>query len=110
DPEVAGVGPTGEQAHTQGREVCTATVDLAQAISRPATYGTNIDGRLSLIADKQRGILIGAWAIGPEAGEWIHQAVQAIRAEIPINVLRDTIPQFPTFSEAYLYALEKLAL
>jgi dihydrolipoamide dehydrogenase len=110
DPEVAGVGLTTEQAHTQGREVCTATVDLAQAIARPVTYGTNIDGRLGLIADRQRGILIGAWAIGPEVGEWIHQAVQAIRAEIPINVLRDTIPQFPTFSEAYLYAVEKLAL
>ncbi len=45
----------------------------------------------------------------PERGasEWIHHAVLAIRAEIPISVLKDTIPQFPTYSEGYLSALRK---
>lgn len=110
DPEIAGVGLTVEQAHKQGIETCTAIVDLGRTLARPATYGKDITGRLGLIADKRRGILVGAWAIGPEAGEWIHQAVQAIRAEIPVSVLRDTITQFPTFSEAYFYAVEKLPL
>ena len=32
----------------------------------------------------------------------------AIRAEIPVAVLKDTIAQFPTFSEAYASALRKL--
>jgi hypothetical protein len=34
--------------------------------------------------------------------------VLAVKAAIPIDVLRDTVAQFPTFSEAYLPALEGL--
>jgi hypothetical protein len=34
--------------------------------------------------------------------------VLAIRAEIPLAVLADTIGQFPTFSEGYLSALRSL--
>ena len=52
---------------------------------------------------------VGAWARGaPLAGEWIHPAVLAIRAEIPVAVLKDTIAQFPTFSEAMGAALRAL--
>ena len=49
-----------------------------------------------------------AGAVAPQAGEWIHQASQAIRAEIPTEKLRDMVAQFPTYSEAYLNALEQL--
>jgi pyruvate/2-oxoglutarate dehydrogenase complex dihydrolipoamide dehydrogenase (E3) component len=42
------------------------------------------------------------------AGEWIHQAALAIRAQIPIRVLLDQVAQFPTYTEAYLAALEQL--
>jgi dihydrolipoamide dehydrogenase len=55
-------------------------------------------------------VLLGAWAVGPLASEWIHQAVLAVKTETPIDVLRDTIAQFPTFSEAYLNAVEDLDL
>lgn len=47
-------------------------------------------------------MLVGAWAVAPLAAEWIHVAVLAIRAEIPLGVLADTIAQFPTYSEGYL--------
>lgn len=108
DPEIAATGLTRQQANEQGIATVIADVDLAETLSRPSTYGKNINGHLGLIADRKRGVIIGAWAVGPEAGEWIHQAVQAIRAQTPISILRDMIIQFPTFSEAYLYALEKL--
>jgi dihydrolipoamide dehydrogenase len=52
---------------------------------------------------------VGAWAIGPMAGEWIHYAALAIKAQIPIDVLTDTVAQFPTYTEAYLKAIERLA-
>jgi pyruvate/2-oxoglutarate dehydrogenase complex dihydrolipoamide dehydrogenase (E3) component len=52
--------------------------------------------------------LTGAYAVGPSAGEWLQQATLAIRAEIPIDVLRDTIQPFPTFSEAFFNALDDL--
>ena len=52
--------------------------------------------------------LTGAYALGPEAGEWLQQATLAIRARVPVEVLRDTIQPFPTFSEIYVPALKKL--
>ncbi len=110
DPEVGAVGLTSAQARERGIDVVAATVDLAHAflVLRPATYGKNVGGRLGLVADRTRGVLVGAWAIAPEAGEWIHLAVLAIRAQTPIAVLRDVIEQFPTFSEAYQNGLELL--
>ncbi|QBD78501.1 NAD(P)/FAD-dependent oxidoreductase [Ktedonosporobacter rubrisoli] len=108
DPEIGAVGLTAEQARTQGLEVVTAAVDFARTLARPSTYGKNINGRLGLIADKKRGVLVGAWGIGPEAGEWIHLPVQAIHAATPVSTLRDMIVQFPTFSESFFYALQQL--
>ena len=52
--------------------------------------------------------LTGAYALGPEAGEWLQQATLAIRAQVPLDVLSDTIQPFPTFSEIYHAALKAL--
>jgi dihydrolipoamide dehydrogenase len=53
-------------------------------------------------------VLLGAWAVAPLASEWIHQAVLAIKAKIPVEVLLQTVAQFPSYSEAYLSALAQL--
>lgn len=108
DPEIAAVGLTGEQARAQGIDVATAEVDLPAVLSRPWTYETEPRGRLGLIADRSRGVLVGAWAVCPLAGEWIHQAALAVRAGIGVDVLLDQVAQFPTYSEGYLTALESL--
>jgi dihydrolipoamide dehydrogenase len=65
---------------------------------------------MGVIADRSRRVLVGAWAVAPLASEWIHQAVLAIRAEIPVATLLDTVAQFPSYSEAYLSALQALGL
>ena len=100
DPQAAAVGATeGER---------TATVALS-AVPRLATYTRAFaahPGFLTLIADGER--LTGAYALGPEAGEWLQQATLAIRARVPLDVLRDTIQPFPTFSEAFVDALAAL--
>ncbi|MFL6241144.1 MAG: dihydrolipoyl dehydrogenase family protein [Actinomycetes bacterium] len=64
------------------------------------------NGFLTLLSDGER--LTGAYALGPEAGEWLQQATVAIRARVPLDVLRDTIQPFPTFSEIYVAALNGL--
>ena len=64
------------------------------------------NGFLTLLSDGER--LTGAYALGPEAGEWLQQATLAIRARVPLDVLRDTIQPFPTFSEIYVGALKAL--
>jgi dihydrolipoamide dehydrogenase len=53
-------------------------------------------------------VLVGAWAVAPLAGEWIHTAAMAIRAKVPLDTLRDQVAQFPTYTEAYLSALDQL--
>ena len=67
-------------------------------------------GLLKLAADPGRGVLVGAVVVGPEAGEWLGQLTLAIRAGVPIDVLRDTIQPYPTFSEAIQFALRDLPL
>ena len=68
-------------------------------------YADN-NGFLTLLSDGSR--LTGAYALGPEAGEWLQQATLAIRAHIPLEVLSDTIQPFPTFSEIFVGALKSL--
>ncbi len=108
DPEVASVGLGEQEARDEGIQVVTSFVDLPTTIGRPYTYEEEPRGILGLIADGERAVLVGAWMVAPLASEWIHQAVLAIRAEISIPVLRDTIQQFPTFSEGFGAALRKL--
>jgi dihydrolipoamide dehydrogenase len=108
NPEVAAVGLSEADARAAGIDVATATVELPETVARAYTYEENPRGVLGVIADAERGVLVGAWAVAPLASEWIHQAVLAIRAEIPTWVLRDTIAQFPSFSEAFGAALRQL--
>ena len=109
DPEVAAVGMTAARAEEAGIATVAARVDLAD-VERSSTYGDGIGGVAAVLADAQRGVLIGAHAVGPLASEWIHMAVLAVRAEVPVEVLRDTIAQFPTFSEAFITAARDLEL
>ena len=101
DPQAAAVGAADGPF--------TATVPLA-GVARTATYTRSYDsepGFLTLVSDGE--CLTGAYAVGPEAGEWLQQATLAIRARVPLHVLRDVIQPFPTFSEAFLQALLQLA-
>jgi pyruvate/2-oxoglutarate dehydrogenase complex dihydrolipoamide dehydrogenase (E3) component len=78
-------------------------------VPRTSTYTrayADKPGFLTLISDGER--LTGAYALGPEAGEWLQQATLAIRAKLPLDLLHDVIQPFPTFSEAYLHALQEL--
>jgi pyruvate/2-oxoglutarate dehydrogenase complex dihydrolipoamide dehydrogenase (E3) component len=110
DPEVAAVGLTAAQARERGIEVSSAHVKLAEAIARPWTYECDPRGELGILADRQRKTLVGAWAVSPLAGEWIHFAALAIKTGTPLDVLHDTVPQFPTYSEGYVAALERLEI
>ncbi|HWX51864.1 MAG TPA: NAD(P)/FAD-dependent oxidoreductase, partial [Solirubrobacteraceae bacterium] len=108
DPEVAAVGLTTDRARERGIDLASSRVKLPEVIARPWIYEQDPGGELGLLADRQRQLLVGAWAVAPLAGEWIHHAALAIKANIPLAVLRDTVAQFPTFTEAYLKALEAL--
>jgi pyruvate/2-oxoglutarate dehydrogenase complex dihydrolipoamide dehydrogenase (E3) component len=110
DPEIAAVGLTAAQAAARGIAAATAEVSVADAAARSWTYERDPRGAVGVLADRDRGVLVGAWAIAPLASEWIHYAALAIRAQIPISVLLDQVAQFPTYTEAWLAALEQLSL
>lgn len=100
DPQAASVGAA-EGAYT-------ATIMLS-GVARTETYTrayATQPGFLTLVSDGE--VLTGAYALGPEAGEWLQQVTAAIRARIPLDVLIDVIQPFPTFSEAVFQALREL--
>jgi dihydrolipoamide dehydrogenase len=100
DPQAAAVGAAEDRF--------SATAKLAE-VAKTATYThayAEQNGFLTLLSDGQR--LTGAYALGPEAGEWLQQATLAIRAHVPLDVLTDTIQPFPTFSEIFVAALKAL--
>ena len=101
DPQAASVGAT------EARFSATAAaVGGGQDRDLHARLRRESNGFLTLLSDGER--LTGAYALGPEAGEWLQQATLAIRARVPLDVLRDTIQPFPTFSEIYVDALKAL--
>jgi dihydrolipoamide dehydrogenase len=100
DPQAAAVGVSEARF--------SATVALKD-VAKTATYThayAESNGFLTLLSDGER--LTGGYALGPEAGEWLQQATLAIRARVPLDILRDVIQPFPTFSEIYVAALKAL--
>jgi dihydrolipoamide dehydrogenase len=107
EPALASAGLTEDQARDKGLDVLTAQTDLADTAR--ASTDSAAAGRLILIADRAKGVLIGASALGPGADNWISEAALAIRAEIPLAVLADVVHPFPTFAEAYEIPIRELA-
>ena len=101
DPQVATVGAM------EGEGLVTARYEIAGG--RLSTYERpRRPGFVKLAADPVRRVLVGAVAVGPEAGEWLGQLTLAVRASVPIEILLDTIQPYPTFSETIFNALREL--
>jgi pyruvate/2-oxoglutarate dehydrogenase complex dihydrolipoamide dehydrogenase (E3) component len=100
DPQAASVGAT---------EAAFSATARVSEVAKTATYTRAYEksnGFITLLSDGER--LTGAYALGPDAGEWLQQATLAIRARVSLTVLRDVIQPFPTFSEIYVAALKNL--
>ncbi|MFZ0088801.1 MAG: NAD(P)/FAD-dependent oxidoreductase [Solirubrobacteraceae bacterium] len=102
DPQAAAVGAT---------EAEFSATALLSEVAKTATYThgyAKSNGFLTLLSDGEQ--LTGGYALGPDAGEWMQQATLAIRARVSLDVLRDTIQPFPSFSEIHAAALKALRL
>jgi pyruvate/2-oxoglutarate dehydrogenase complex dihydrolipoamide dehydrogenase (E3) component len=102
DPQIASVGRVGEDGLVEGRWRLPARLSTYE---RPRRTGF-----LKLYADPERRVVVGGVAVGPESGEWLQQVTLAVRAEVAVDVLRDTIQPYPTFSEAVHFAARELPL
>ncbi|MBV8998771.1 MAG: NAD(P)/FAD-dependent oxidoreductase [Solirubrobacterales bacterium] len=102
DPQAAAVGAV------EARYSATALVsEVAKTATYTHAYAAS-NGFLTLLSDGER--LTGAYALGPESGEWPQQATLAIRAHVPLEVMSDTIQPFPSFSAIYDAALMALRM
>ena len=104
DPEVGGVGLTEHQAREQGINVRIGLTDLA-ASSRGFVHGPGNEGLIKIVIDDDRGVIVGANSVGVSGGETLAGLAFAVRAEIPVETLANTIYAYPTFWRAIESAL-----
>ena len=86
DPEVGSVGMTEQQARDSGLTVRIGLTDLT-ASTRGWIHKTGNDGLIKLVEDADRGVLVGATAVGPSGGEVLSALAVAVHAEVPTSTL-----------------------
>ena len=108
DPQVAAVGHTAASASDAGLDVVVADVETS-GNAGGSFFGRGAPGITRLLADRGRGVLVGATFTGAEVGEMLHAATVAIVGEVPLERLGHAVPAFPTRTELWLEGLERLA-
>jgi pyruvate/2-oxoglutarate dehydrogenase complex dihydrolipoamide dehydrogenase (E3) component len=93
DPEIAGVGRTLDEALEAGHDAVEYSQDLATTAKG---YVADASGHVTIVVDRARRELLGAFVAGPAASEVIHEAVLAIKTRTPLDILADTLHAFPT--------------
>ncbi len=107
DPEIASVGLSEALARARGVDVVVSRSDPAEATrARIADFHR---GTLKLVADRERGALVGATLVTPRAGEILGELLVAIKLGIPLKTLADVIHPFPAFNRVLGASLGELA-
>jgi len=107
-PEFAATGATPAEARERGIDVVVATV-AGDEIVRPVLYADPaVTATVRLIGDRAKRTLVGGWIVGPMASEMIAFVSSAIRMAATYDALLDVIQPYPTFSEAFYVALDRL--
>jgi pyruvate/2-oxoglutarate dehydrogenase complex dihydrolipoamide dehydrogenase (E3) component len=107
DPEIGAVGQTAAQARSAGVDVVEGCVPLS-SVSRGWIHGPGNEGFIKVVADRERGVLVGATTAGPSGGEMIGALSVAVRAEVPVSTLLSTVWAYPTFHRGIGDALGQL--
>jgi len=102
DPETASVGLLVDQARERGIDAFETTIDIATSSKG---YTAEADGHVTVVVDRGARRLVGAFMAGPAVSEVVHECVLAIRADIPLATLADTIHAFPTIARVLGTAL-----
>lgn len=107
DPEVGSVGLTAVAARDAGLDVAVGTTDTPST-ARGWLHKAGNEGLIEVVADRGRGVLVGATAVGPAGGEVLGLLTLAVHAEVPIETLRRMIYAYPTFHRGVEDALRDL--
>lgn len=108
DPEVGRVGMSEQQAREAGLPVRIGHQDIAKN-SRGWIHGPGNDGFVKLVADADRGVLVGATVVAPHGGDVLGLLTLAVHAQVPIHRLATMHYAFPTLHRAVLEALGQLS-
>jgi pyruvate/2-oxoglutarate dehydrogenase complex dihydrolipoamide dehydrogenase (E3) component len=109
EPQVAAVGRT--LAAAKQDVINARAVDVPTAGTAGASFqGRNAPGTTRIVVDENRGVIIGATFVGPEAADFLHAATIAVVGEVPLERLWHAVPPFPTRSEVWLKLLEEYGL
>ncbi len=95
DPELGSVGMTEQQAREAGLRVAVGSVQVAST-SRGWIDEVGNEGLIKVVADAERGVLVGATSMGPTGGEVLSFLALAVRAQVPIATMRNMIYAYPT--------------
>lgn len=109
DPEVGSVGMTERQARDAGLRVAVGTSPVPSS-SRGWIHRSGNDGIIKVVADADRGLLVGATTAGPAGGEVLGLLAAAVHAEVPVARLRTMHFAYPTFHRGIETALQELGL
>ena len=102
------VGLTERQARDRGLNVRVGFTPLSDS-TRGWIHEVGDEGFIKLVADADRGVLVGATSAGPVGGEVLSALVVAVHAEVPVTTLAGMIYAYPTFHRAIESALAELA-
>ncbi|MEU9885854.1 NAD(P)/FAD-dependent oxidoreductase [Sphaerisporangium sp. NPDC051011] len=109
DPQICAVGRTESQARAEGFPVRVVEVDLA-GVQGAYLQADDYTGRVKMIVDEDRRVLLGFALAGPAVLDHLHAATIAVTSEIPLDRLWHAVPVFPTVSEFWLHLLEEYGL
>ncbi|WP_243738290.1 dihydrolipoyl dehydrogenase family protein [Cellulomonas shaoxiangyii] len=104
-PQVAWVGPTEEEARRAGLDVGVVGYDLG-GVAGASVTGEHYEGRVQVVVDRARDVLVGATFVGPDVADMLHAATVAVVGEVPLHRLWHAVPSYPTLSEVWLRLLE----
>jgi pyruvate/2-oxoglutarate dehydrogenase complex dihydrolipoamide dehydrogenase (E3) component len=107
DPEIGAVGLTEQQARDAGLDVRIGTAKVPES-ARGWIHKAGNEGFVKLVVDAGRDVLVGATSAGPTGGEMLGALAVAVKAQVPVPVLSETIYAYPTFHRAIGDALRTL--
>jgi pyruvate/2-oxoglutarate dehydrogenase complex dihydrolipoamide dehydrogenase (E3) component len=107
EPQLATVGLTECAARAAGIPYLAASYPFAD-------HGKSLimeakDGYVKILAEPQRGEILGAACVGPMGGELIHELIVAMGARLTVHQLAALPHYHPTLAEIWTYPAEELA-
>lgn len=98
DPQMAGVGLT-EDRQMEILKACTCRTVTFDKVPK-AIIMRQTEGMIKMAIHPETRVIMGVHILGPQAGELIAQAMMLIKNKNTIDDVVNSLPMFPTLSEA----------